>query len=101
VPTHEWHFEISRRARVQIRELREKDRRAVFGSIRALLEAVNPKALRDIKKIIGSDDEWRKRQGDYRIFFTIDVGEIEVNKHRYKGIINIVRVEHRSTAYDP
>jgi mRNA-degrading endonuclease RelE of RelBE toxin-antitoxin system len=71
----------------------------VFGRIRELLVADNPKALPNVKKIIDADDEWRARQGDYRIFFNHTSEKVTHEKHEYDGTILILRVLHRSEAY--
>jgi mRNA-degrading endonuclease RelE of RelBE toxin-antitoxin system len=78
-----------------------QDRRRVFQSIRELLLADNPKALSDVKKLVEVRFEglWRKRQGDYRIFFTIDVSETIYQGFTYKGVVTIRAVLHRSKAY--
>lgn len=99
--SHKWHFQITDEARVQIRRLTPYDRRKIFQSIRELLLADKPGSLQDVKKLVEPrfEDQWRKRQGDYRIFFTIDLQATEHQGFRYQGIITVLAVRHRSNAY--
>lgn len=99
MPPHKWHFEITKPARSQISSLSKQDRRAVFSSIRELLLADNPKSLNDVKKLVDSDDLWRKKQGNYRILFTVEAGEVVHNKFTYKGTLQIVKVADRKDVY--
>ena len=79
--------------------MNSKDRLLVFGRIRELLLAENPKALPCVKKIVDADDEWRVRQGDYRIFFNHSADKVIHEKHEYDGTIFVLRVLHRKDAY--
>ena len=68
--------------------------------MKELLEAENPKAIPGAKKLAGqSEDRWRVRQGNYRIIFTVESGEVTHMKHTYKGTIWIQEVIHRRDAY--
>ena len=99
MPTHKWHFDITEEARRQLRNLSSKDRLLVFGRIRELLLADNPKALLGVKKIVDGADEWRARQGDYRIFFSHPSEKVIHEKHEYDGTILVLRVLHGKDAY--
>lgn len=99
--SHRWYLEVDERARDQIGALSSSDRRAVFQSIRELLIAENPHLASNTRKLTEKRFEglWRKRQGDYRIFFAIEVGKVIVDKFAYKGKVTIVEVVHRKDAY--
>ena len=45
---------------------------------------------RGSKKLVGHEDEWRLRVGDYRVLYVIDEGERQVT---------VARVAHRREAY--
>ncbi|MBI1260038.1 MAG: hypothetical protein GC204_21425 [Chloroflexi bacterium] len=98
---HLWHLEVEKRARDQIRDLPSKDRRAVFQGIRELLIAENPQRVNDVRKLVEKRFEglWRKREGDWRIFFALEPGEITVDKFTYRGKVIIVEVLNRKEAY--
>ncbi|MBZ0318424.1 MAG: hypothetical protein K8L91_18575 [Anaerolineae bacterium] len=99
--THLWHLTFDEDVPDQLSELGFRDRMAIFHSIKELLEAENPSALTDVRKLLEKRHLglWRKRQGDYRILFTISAGQIEHQNFVYKGMIHIVAVVHRSKAY--
>lgn len=70
--THKWHFEHNKDLRDQLSRLSPKDRLRIFQRLKELLEADNPKAIRGVKKLVDvPDDQWRIRQGNYRIIFTL------------------------------
>lgn len=100
MPTHKWHFEISNAARKELKKLSAADRAAIFNAIRELLIAENPLAITGVKKLVASDNQWRKRQGVYRIIFTIVSGQIVIQKFTYKGTVQILEIGHRSSIYD-
>lgn len=96
---HKWYLTFTDDARADIRKLSSGDRRAIFQAIRELLQAENPLRDVNVKKLIGSDGLWRKRKGLYRIIFSVDNREVEVQTFRYKGAIHIEAVKHRKDAY--
>ena len=98
--THKWLLQVTDKARKQIRKSSSSDRMAIFGSIAELLESENPKAASDVKKLWGPlEGQWRKRQGKYRIFFTLQPGEIVQDKFTYKGALTVEAVADRKEAY--
>ena len=99
--SHLWYLEVEDRARDQIRGLQAKDRQAIFQGIRELLIAENPQRANDTRKLVEKRFEglWRKRQGDYRIFFAVETGQITVDKFTYRGKVMIVEVLNRKEAY--
>src|SRR5688572_13242229 len=102
MPTHQWFLEVIPRARQEISELpSSKQRMAVFASIRELLLADNPTAVHGVRKLVGGHfkDQWRQRQGDYRIFFSIDPTPVAHERYNYKGTVQILAVLHRGKAY--
>jgi mRNA interferase RelE/StbE len=73
----------------------EKDFRRVPSAMRArLLDAINTLVIRpppgDVRKLQGSDDEWRLRVGEWRVRFTYVEMQHEVH---------ILRVLPRGRAY--
>jgi mRNA interferase RelE/StbE len=42
------------------------------------------------KKLVGGDDEWRIRVGDYRVVYTIDDAKL---------LVEVTRIRHRSEVY--
>jgi mRNA-degrading endonuclease RelE of RelBE toxin-antitoxin system len=56
---------------------------ATFRAIAALLLAENPSAVAGVKKLVEKrfDGMWRQRQGDYRIFFEIEPGDVSYLEH--------------------
>jgi mRNA interferase RelE/StbE len=99
VATHKWHFSHFRDVREQIKKLPRKEQLRVYKRMQQLLESDNPKAVQGVLKLEGSENEWRIRQGDYRIIFTINTTPLEHDKHEYLGIVHFVAVLHRSEAY--
>ncbi|MEO8396500.1 MAG: hypothetical protein ABI700_26135 [Chloroflexota bacterium] len=98
---HLWHLEVEKRACDQIRDLTSKDRQAVFQGIRELLLAENPQRANDVRKLVEKRFEglWRKREGDYRIFFALETEAITIDKFTYRGKVIIVEVLNRKEAY--
>jgi mRNA interferase RelE/StbE len=43
------------------------------------------------KKLVGGDDEWRIRVGDYRVVYTIDDARL---------LVEVTRIRHRSEVYE-
>jgi mRNA-degrading endonuclease RelE of RelBE toxin-antitoxin system len=74
---------------------------AVFASIRELLLADNPTIVPGVRKLVGGHfkEQWRQRQGDYRIFFNIDHAAVAHEGYVYKGTVHILAVLHRGKAY--
>lgn len=98
---HLWFLDVEDRALDQIRELTAKERQAIFRAIRELLTAENPYRANDVRKLVEKRFEglWRKREGDYRIFFAVEAGQITVDKFTYWGKVVIVEVLNRKEAY--
>ena len=97
--SHRWHFDFTERARKQLRTLSSADRMRVFRSIAELLKADDPGLVPGVKAVKGREDVFRQRQGDYRIFFTLETGEIVVMGFTYKGTCYILAVEKHHEGY--
>lgn len=99
--SHQWYLEVDEKAREEIRELPANVRRTVFEGIRELLIEDNPTLASNTRKLVEKRFEglWRKRQGDYRIFFAIDAQRIVVDKFSYRGKVIVVEVLNRKDAY--
>lgn len=83
----EWRVEISNPAQRDIRRLPPDMRRRVLSALRGL--AVIPRQG-DIKKLRGSDSEYRLRVGDWRAIFEVDTA---------LRVVRILAVAHRRDAY--
>ena len=82
-----YRLKIKARAQKDIRTLAPVYQNKVATTIRAL--ASNPKPQGAIK--LTDREEWRVRQGDYRILYIIDDNVQE---------ITVVRIKHRREVYD-
>lgn len=81
------HYDFSPGA---LRNLRRLDVVTQRGLIRALDLLVAEPPRGDVKKLQGSDDEWRLRVGDWRIRFT---------RNPDTGDVLVLSVEPRGRAY--
>jgi mRNA-degrading endonuclease RelE of RelBE toxin-antitoxin system len=91
----EWLLNIQPKADKDIEGLPQKDALAVLDKIADLLFVGNPLAVPGIKKIKGSDNLWRARQGSYRILFTLDSEPVMHEGVTYKGTLIIINVLKR------
>ena len=82
-----YHVEIKDSARKQIVRLPRPDQRRVMAAIADLADTPRPNGAR---KIVGADDAWRIRVGDYRIVYEIIDRVLTVH---------VVRVAHRKDVY--
>lgn len=97
---YKWHLVLGRDAQEQIDQLARKDRMLIFEKIKDLLNADNPSdpdKVTDIKEL--SEDRyaglWRKRAGNWRILYRIEVGAIVFEKFEYKGRLLVVTILNR------
>jgi mRNA-degrading endonuclease RelE of RelBE toxin-antitoxin system len=67
-----WRLNVTPKARDDLHTLPRKDAPTVSESIDTLRSADNPFAVPGVKKMKGSDDVWRQRSGNYRIFFQLE-----------------------------
>ena len=74
-----WEVRVPNRVRKKIEKIPRQDRERVIA---ALLDFKVDPWRGDIIKMEGEVDVWRRRIGNYRIFYTIlgDIPVIEVNK---------------------
>ncbi|RPI64088.1 MAG: type II toxin-antitoxin system RelE/ParE family toxin [Planctomycetaceae bacterium] len=82
-----YRLEIKESARKQIIRLAKPDQRRVMAAIADLAETPRPDGVR---KIVGADNAYRIRVGDYRIVYEI---------HDRVLTVYIVRVGHRKDVY--
>ncbi|HEY4563251.1 MAG TPA: type II toxin-antitoxin system RelE/ParE family toxin [Thermoanaerobaculia bacterium] len=78
---------FTRSARKQIERLDEPLVSRIFQHIEGLAE--NPRPA-DCRKLVGREDLWRLRVGDYRVVYTIDDSAKS---------IDIIAVRHRREVY--
>ncbi len=79
---------IKRKAQKQIEKLSKSTQDRVLHKIRNLSDEPRPPGSR---KIVGSENSWRIRVGDYRILYTIEDNIL---------LVEVIRVRHRKDAYD-
>ncbi len=80
-------YELSARAERQLRKLDEVTRRRIVNALK-LLVADPPQG--DVKKLEGTDDEWRLRVGAWRVRFFRDVE---------RDVIYVLQILPRDRAY--
>jgi mRNA interferase RelE/StbE len=83
-------YEISfaRSARKDLEALEAKSVNRIFPKVEALAKQPRPSGCR---KLVGEENLWRIRIGDYRVIY-------EIND--VKRLVDVVAVKHRSKAYD-
>jgi mRNA interferase RelE/StbE len=64
-----WTINVARAARKQLAKLPADEQERITGALRAM--AADPFSG-DILKLEGASDRWRRRVGNYRIFFRVD-----------------------------
>jgi mRNA-degrading endonuclease RelE of RelBE toxin-antitoxin system len=98
---HQWLIEFSQESLEQLRALPSRNRLAVFRVLRRLLQADNPLAASGVKKVKGTNSQFRARAGDYRILFTISARPATQLKRNYKGTLTVEVIGHRRHVYGP
>ena len=84
----EYRIDFARSARKQLESLPDSMAMRVLTRIEALKQTPRPNGCR---KLVGSDNLWRIRIGDYRVIYSIDDG---------KQIVDVNAVRHRREAYE-
>jgi len=79
--------ELRPAARKQLDRITSKDRARILRRLTTLAEDPRPAG---VTPLVGADDLWRIRIGDYRVIYSID-GDLL--------IVTVVRVGHRREAY--
>ena len=79
---------ISNSAQKEIKNLEQGVVARVIRSVRSLADEPRPPGCR---KLVGSQNRWRVRVGDYRVIYTVD------DAHR---VVETIAVRHRSKAYE-
>jgi mRNA interferase RelE/StbE len=83
----EYSVVFARSARKELEGLPETIRRRVVSQIEQLASEPRPAGGR---KLVGSEDLWRLRIGDYRVIYAV---------HDERKLVDIVCVRHRKDAY--
>lgn len=101
MPSYLWYLEWSDEVSDQLSSLPQHDRMAVFGRIAALAFAENPFGVSGVEKLVEKRFEGlrRIRQGNWRIFFRIEPGEVTRQAFTYQGRLIIEAVKDRKDAY--
>ena len=84
----EYRIDFARSARKQLEALPDAIVTRVLIRIEALVRAPRPNGCR---KLVGSDNLWRIRIGDYRVIYSIDDA---------KQVVDVNAVRHRREAYE-
>jgi mRNA interferase RelE/StbE len=84
---NEYTITFARSARKELEVLSAKEAKRVFYKIQALAQEPRPAGCR---KLVGEDDLWRIRVGDYRVIYLINDRE---------HIVDVIQVRHRGDAY--
>ncbi|HEX5707381.1 MAG TPA: type II toxin-antitoxin system RelE/ParE family toxin [Pyrinomonadaceae bacterium] len=79
---------VSRSAQKEIRGLDATVRTRALREIRDLRDDARPAGCR---KLVGAQNRWRLRVGDYRIIYAVDDAG---------RLVEIISVRHRSKAYE-
>ena len=69
---------------------------AVFSCLEDLLKAENPLAVRQVEAIQSLPNAWKRRKGDWRIFFAIENKPIIHEGHTYNGTLFLLEVRRRN-----
>lgn len=83
-----WRYELTPRARRDLRRLAPDVRQRVFDALDRFVK--NP-SQGDVRKLAGVQDEWRLRVGDWRVRFAYDTDT---------RVIVVTRVLPRGRVYD-
>lgn len=82
-----YRIEVKRSAGKEIAALDKREQRRVVKAIEALADQPRPPGVR---KIVGLEDAYRLRVGDYRILYRIEDDRL---------VVFVVRVGHRRDVY--
>lgn len=79
---------VKRSAQKEIRALDASAQARVIEAVRGLASDPRPAGCR---KLVGAENRWRIRVGDYRVIYTIDDAV---------RVVEIIAARHRSKAYE-
>ena len=79
---------FARPARRELESFEAHVVKRIFPKIESLARQPRPPGCR---KLVGEEDLWRVRVGDYRIIYSID---------DVREVVDIIAIRHRSKAYD-
>jgi len=84
----DYRIDFARSARKQLESLPDAIATRVLARIEALVRTPRPNGCR---KLVGSDNLWRIRIGDYRVIYSID---------DTRQVVDVNAVRHRREAYE-
>ncbi len=93
--THRWQLQWEKPVEKALKRLSSEDRMRVFNSLETLLQAENPCAILGVEKLRSGTCTWKFRQGDYRVFFSIE----SVSFRIYKGTLIVTDVSYQHNGY--
>ena len=98
--TYKWHLIFTDEAREQIDALTREDMMLIFEKIADLANVHDPYSLEevtDIKKLRDRKYQglWRKRAGDWRILYRVDINPLIHLKVEYKGRLVVTQIVNR------
>jgi mRNA-degrading endonuclease RelE of RelBE toxin-antitoxin system len=97
--THNWCLKFRDGFREQFYKLDKKTRTIGFRQIQQLLEAENPLSPPKVLKIKNAIGIYRVRIGNYRLLFSLDVGDVICENYPYKGILWLEDIADRKDVY--
>lgn len=96
-----WFLQIHPDAQRKFNKLQTTTKFIIFRKVRELLVADDPYTLPGVEMLEEARfGRMRKiRAGDFRIFFVVRPGNIEVDKFTYKGKLYLLDIRDRKEAY--
>lgn len=73
-----------------VKQLQRLPRPVFIAALAAIVELSHDPRPAGVKKLVGSEGDWRIRIGEYRIVFAVDDS---------RGRLTIMRVQHRREVY--
>ena len=100
--SHKWLIEWTDNALDSLAGLAPKNRLRVFDIVAELAKAEDPTRVQGVGTLKAERDKgtWKRRKGDYRIFFMFETDEVVHLKFRYKGTLYILDIRIHHTGYD-
>ena len=99
---HKWLIEWSDDAVDSLSGLTPRNRLRVFDAIAELAKAEDPTRVPGVGPLKAERDRniWKRRKGDYRVFFMFESQEVVHLKFKYKGTLYILDIYIHHTGYD-
>lgn len=99
VKTHNWCLKLRDGFKDQFNQLDKKTRKTAFRQIQQLLEAENPLSVPKVLKLKNAVDLYRVRIGNFRLLFSLEVGDVICENYAFKGILWLEQIADRKDVY--